>query len=80
MVSLGIPNIGKKTAKVITKEAKKKYAHFVISTELPGSMATMRNPARETREQDFFLRYTGLEMTKTLFSLTEEELCGMKDI
>lgn len=80
LVSLGIPNIGKKTAKVITKEAIKKYAHFVISTDLPASMATTRNPAGETREQDFSLRYTALEMTKTLFSLTEEELFEMKDI
>ena len=81
-VALGIPNVGKKTARLIANLLSNNVS--VISSE---TIVESRYPAQSDTEQDFSLRSTSLEMTEQqqrllsiMFMITEEELLEVKDI
>ena len=86
LVAIGIPNVGKKTARLLAKVIINR--EFVISIESPVSAVTMRYPTQSS-EQDFSTSSYRIpvEMTDTqkqllhiIFSITEEELLEVKDI
>ena len=81
-VALGIPNVGKKTARLIANILSNNVS--VISSE---TIVESRYPTQSDTEQDFSLRSTSLEMTEQqqrllsiMFMITEEELLEVKDI
>lgn len=87
-VALGIANVGKKTARllanvVINYKSKIVKNDSVMSSE---AIAESRHLAHkeQSSEQDFSLPLKqvqgSLEMTQTIFSLTEEDLLEVKDI
>lgn len=84
LTAIGIPNVGKKTAKIVTQKIMSLAS--VMSSEV---ITESRHLSGENIEQDFStLSYqTSVEMTEqqkkilsSIFSTTEEELLEMKDI
>lgn len=80
LVALGIPNVGKKTAKLIARSVtEKSQALPVMSSEAP---AKSRHLTQEFPGKDFSTSSyrTSVEITGIIFSITEEELLEVKDI
>lgn len=72
-VGLGIPNVGKKTGRLIS--------NLVFSVISSGAIAESRYLAHESGKDFSTSSYrTPVEMTETIFRLTEEDLLEVKDI
>ena len=88
LTAIGIPNVGKKTAKTIAKHVLEKI--HLVSVMSSEAIAESRYLALENTEQDFSAspaQRDSIEMTEqqrylldSLFSTTPEELLEIKDI
>jgi NAD-dependent DNA ligase len=80
LVALGIPNVGKKTAKLIARSVTQKgQALPVMSSQ---ALAKSRHLTQEFPGKDFSTSSyrTSVEVTEGVFLLTEEKLLEVKDI